>query len=433
MIKKLRNSKFSKDLTFSYFTKCVIVGFGFIQLFLLNRYFGIESYGQLAIIISTAGIFSALLTARSSEAIIRFFTREMLKNNLINAKFVLFIGFCIDLITALLMIGFTYLFSDFVAINLIKDVELNDDFFLYSFVTFFGFLRGTFLGYFQSKEMFFLINKITLFELIVKLIGLFLIVYLLPNNALKNVIWVFVIASISSLLFSIIAFYKSFKEEFRNTIFSFNKVILKEYFFFNTNTFISSSLKGVNNNIDTLLIAHFLSVQVVGLYQFIKKILSPMVIFSEPFPTLVYSKLVHFYERKEVDKFVKVIFKNTLIIFLFTLPYILIGYLFIENIFILMNVKLSPETPTLYVLMSVFIVVTNLLWWVRVFSNVVNPNYSLYMNIFATIFQLTITILATNLFGVNGLIISMILMYVLIGIFWIIKMWNYVRKTIYIY
>lgn len=123
--------------------------------FLINRYFGVETYEQLAIIMSTAGIFSALLNARSSEAITRFFTREMLHNNLQNAKFILFVGFCIDSITAFLMVWLTYLLSEFVAQTFMKDIKFSGEVFLYSFVIFFGFLRGIFFGYFQSKEMFF--------------------------------------------------------------------------------------------------------------------------------------------------------------------------------------------------------------------------------------------------------------------------------------
>lgn len=44
-----------------------------------------------------------------------------------------------------------------------------------------------------------------------------------------------------------------------------------------------------------------------------------------------------------------------------------------------------------------------MLWWVRIFSNTVNPNYSLYMNIF----QLTITVFMTYLFEIKGLLVSM--------------------------
>ena len=118
---------------------------------------------------------------------------------------------------------------------------------------------------------------------------------------------------------------------------------------------------------------------------------------------------------------------------MFSIFYILVGYVFIEEICALMNIELSSELYVLYGLLSVLILVTSMLWWTRVFSNVVDPNYSLYMNIFATIFQLTITVLATYLFSVNGLIVSMIVMNSIIGIYWLMKVRNYVRKTIYIY
>jgi O-antigen/teichoic acid export membrane protein len=422
LIKKLLNSKFRKDLSFSYIAQAITVSFGFIQLFLINRYFGVETYGQLAIIMSTAGIFSALLTARSSEAITRFFTREMLNNNLQNAKFILFVGFCIDIITAFLMIGFTYLLSEFVAQTFMKDIEFSSEVFLYSFVIFLGFLRGTIFGYFQSKEMFFLINTITIFESFVKIIALFLIIFVFSNSTLEYVIWTLIVASFLSFFYALIVFLKHYIQEFGTTHLFFNKVILKEYWSFNIKTFASSSLKAGNSNIDNLLIAYFLNAQTVGLYQIVKKILSPIGMVVGPFSMLVYPKLVHFFEKKEVDKFKNLIFKISSYIFFFAIFYILIGYVFIEEIFALMNIKITSELYALYRLLSVLVLVTSMLWWTRVFSNVVNPNYSLYMNIFATIFQLTITVLATYLFGVNGLITSMIVMNLIVGLYNYLKL-----------
>jgi O-antigen/teichoic acid export membrane protein len=422
MIKKILNSKFKKDLTFSYFTHCISLVFGFIQLFLVNRYFGIETYGQLAIIISTAGIFSALLTARSSEAITRFFTREILHNNLQNAKFILFIGFFMDLLTAFFMVGLTFLFSGFVALSFMKDIEFSDEVFLYSFVIFFGFLRGTFFGYFQSKELFFFINTITFIELLVKLLSLLLIIFLFPNSMLKNIIWTLIIASFSSLFFTVIIFLKSYIKEFQNTPLSFNKLIIKEYYFFNIRTFVSSSLKAGNNNIDTLLIAHFFNAQSVGFYQLIKKILSPIGMVAEPFSMLVYPKLIYFFENNDFLKFKNLIVEVSFYIFLFALAFIFIEYIFIEDILAFFSVKISTELYSLYCLQSFLIIATSMVWWVRVFSNVVNVNYSLYMNIFATVFQLSITVCLTYLFGIKGLIISMFVMTLIIGLYNYLKL-----------
>jgi O-antigen/teichoic acid export membrane protein len=314
-----------------------------------------------------------------------------------------------------------------------KNIKFSSEVFLYSFVIFFGFLRGTIFGYFQSKEMFFLINTITIFESFIKIVALILIVFVFSNSTLEDVIWTLIVASFLSFLYALIVFLKYYIQEFWTTHLFFNKVILKEYWSFNIKTFTSSSLKAGNNNIDNLLIAYFLNAQLVGFYQIIKKILSPIAIIVGPFSMLVYPKLVHFFEKKEADKFKNLIFKISSYIFLFSIFYILLGYVFIEEIFALMNIELSSELYFLYGLLSILMLATSMLWWARVFSNVVDPNYSLYMNIFATIFQLTITVLATYLFSVNGLIVSMIVMNSIIGIYWLMKVRNYVRKTIYIY
>lgn len=429
MIKKLLNSKFKKDLIFSYFTQGVTIGFGFLQLFLINRYFGVETYGQLAIVMSTAGIFSALLTARSSEAITRFFTREMINKNFQNAKFVLLIGFCIDIITAFLMLGLTYLFSDFIAKTFIKDISFSLDVFLYSFVVFFGFLRGTLLGYFQSKEMFFFINSVNVVESLIKATLLLIIIFVLQDSSLYEIIATLITASILSYIYVLIVFLKNYIKEFKNISTKYNKAILKEYWSFNIKTFTSSSLKAGNSNIDNLLIAYFINAHMVGIYQIIKKILSPIGNFTSPFSMLVYPKLVNYFETQQKEKFKEIIFRISFYIGLFCLAYCLIFFFAFEYIFEIMKVEFFESYNIVYLLFALFTFISSMLWWVRIFSNTVNPNYSLYMNIFATIFQLTITVFMTYLFEIKGLLVSMIIMNTIVGFYMITKI-NIYNSTI---
>ena len=66
---------------------------------------------------------------------------------------------------------------------------------------------------------------------------------------------------------------------------------------FNFKTFISSSLKAGNNNIDTLLIAYFINANMVGIYQIIKKILTPSSFIVKPFSMLLYPKLIKYFEK----------------------------------------------------------------------------------------------------------------------------------------
>ena len=432
MINKLLNSKFKKDLSFSYITQAITVSFGFIQLFLINKYFGVETYGQLAIIMSTAGIFSSLLTARSSEAVTRFFKREELNKNFEDAKFVLFIGFIIDFITAVLLVVLIYLLSSFIAITFLKDVNLSDELVFYSFITFFIFLRGSLMGYLQSKEMFVKINMITIVESFFKVCGLLIAIYLFSSNSLAVIIYVFLFASLISFSYTFFIFSKSFIKEYFATEIVFNRNILREYWHFNLKTFFSSSLKAGNQNIDNLIIGYFLNSEVVGIYQVLKKILSPIMIIATPFSMLVYPKLIHYFETSQKDKFKHIITKVSFYILLISISYIFISHIFLIDIFQLMDIEFTNIYNKYFSLVSMLYILTSQMWWVRAFSNTVNPNYSIYMNLFATIFQLTITILLSKYFGFIGMLISIIVMNIIILSFWFRKGYKYVYTYIHI-
>ncbi len=389
-------------------------------------------YGQLAIIMSTAGIFSALLTARSSEAVTRFFTREILNQNFENAKFILYIGFLIDFITALLLLFVTYFFSDFIASTFIKDVQNSSEVFLYSFVVFFGFLRGTLFGYFQSKEMFFQINFISLFESFIKILAFIFVIFVLKETSLRELIYIFMFTSVISYLYTLIVFLKKYTIQFQSINYIYNKVILKEYWSFNLKTFISSSLKAGNQNIDNLIIAYFLNAQLVGIYQVIKKILSPLLIIASPFSSLIYPKLIHYFETNQKERFRKIIVKTSLYILIISMIYGFVMNFCYEFLLDYMRVTYLPEYHLYYLLLLVLIILNSQMWWVRAFSNTVNPNYSIYMNIFATLFQLTFTVVLSKYFGLEGMLSSMIFMNLAILLFWFQKGYKYVYTYIHI-
>jgi len=428
MIKKLLNSKFKKDLSFSYLAQAITISFGFLQLFLINRYFGVATFGQLAIIMSTAGIFSSLLTARSSEAVTRFFKREELNKNYENAKFILFIGFSIDFITAILLVGLIYFASNFIAITFLKDINLQDEIIVYSFITFIAFLRGSMMGFLQSKEMFVKTNIITIIESISKIIVLLTFIFALHKVFLIDIIYSFLVASVLSFLYTVYIFLTTYLKEYKNVTYNFNKILLKEYWSFNLKTFLSSSLKAGNQNIDNLILGYFVDVQTVGIYQIMKKILSPIIVVSAPFSALVYPKLIHFFETNQKDRFKNVILKISSYILIIGVVYSFISYELLEYIFKFMNIKFQDNYLFNYLLLLILMLITSQMWWGRIFANVINVTYSIYQNIFATIYQLCITIITTYYYGFEGILISLILMNIIILINWYYWLKKYLKE-----
>jgi O-antigen/teichoic acid export membrane protein len=280
------------------------------------------------------------------------------------------------------------------------------------------------LGYLQSSNMFIQINIISMFEMILKNIILLFSIFILKEESLKSIIIVLIFASLCSYIFTVFIFAKSYIKQFKNIRSRVNFFILKEYWHFNFKTFISSSLKAGNNNIDTLLIAYFINANMVGIYQIIKKILTPSSFIVKPFSMLLYPKLIKYFENKDIKNLKNLIFRISMILFIVIISYIICIYLGIEIIFNIINVEFIVYYKYLYILLSLVTILVSMQWWGRIFSNTVNPNYSLYSNLFATLFQLTITILSTYLFELEGLVFSLITMNLFLFIYWVIKLRN---------
>jgi O-antigen/teichoic acid export membrane protein len=393
MIKKLLNSKFKKDLSFSYVTQAITVTFGFLQLFLINRYYGVEVFGQLAIIMSTAGIFSSLLTARSSEAVTRFFKREELNENFENAKFVLFIGFFIDLITALLLVLLIYLVSNFVAITFLKDIELQDEIIIYSFITFINFLRGSMTGYLQSKEMFYKMNIVTIIESFCKITFLMVAIFILNKHFLVNIIYVFLIASVVSFLYVAYIFIKSYAYEYKEVYFYFNKILFKEYWVFNLKTFTSSSLKIGATNIDNIILSYYSTTEIVGIYQTLKKLLSPLAFIVTPLTTLTLSKTVKLYEKKEFSDLHAMITRVTVILITISLIIVASLFLLLKPLLLFQNINYNDTNLVAFSLLSVLYILPIFIWWSRNFIIVHNPMIPIYSNILLSVNSIWIPLL----------------------------------------
>jgi O-antigen/teichoic acid export membrane protein len=406
MIKKILNSKFKKDLAFSYFTQATNIGVVFIQLFLINRYFGVDIYGLLAIIMLTAGISTSLLTSKNSEAVTRFFTRELVNNDLKSAKFILFIGFVIDLIMGLIFILLIYLLSDFIAKTFMKDVNYSFEVFLYSFVVFFKFLRETFVGYFQARELFFQMNTIIVFESFVKAISLIGIIFIMHKHNLSDIIYVFILASGLAFLYSFFIFINYYKSQFYKIALDFNKKLLKEYWSFNLKTFLSSTLKIGHDQVDVLILSYFTSSYVIGIYSIFKKILNVFFIIISQVAVVRFTKIIKFYESKKFSEMLKDIKSKTLFIFYAIIPLFIISLGLLKFIFVSMNIPFKTIYYTIYSILFIRVIVAALMWWWRPFIITHNVTAPIYMNTLNLIDTILFPIILFNIFtSVNPLLL----------------------------
>lgn len=419
MVKKLINTKFKKDILFSYFTQVIVIIFGFINIYIITNYAGIEKFGQLSILVSTVGFMSLLLTARSGEAIVKFYKREKINHNYQNAKAYLFYGVVLDIITAILLFGLTWALSSFIATSFLKDTTLADVVTTFAFINVFFFLRGTMSGYLQANEMFYIFNGLKIIDVSVLALVLYLTLTSVGSE-LINIVDSYIYTKIIIFTLTFIIFVIHYVKEFRGIKVQLKKEFLKEYLKFNIITFSSSSLKAGNQNFDSLVLSYFASPTIVGVYAIIKKFFMPIQVMVSPFSTITYPKLTKLWYEKKYKEFDNTIKKIVKLLFLGTILYFILLSLFSDLLISIFKLEYEDINILLYLMMGVFIF-TPLLWWTRSFSNIVNPNYSLYAGMYYTIFQIMLLPLAVSYGGIINLLVVLNLLVFGLFLYWFKK------------
>jgi len=420
-------SKLSKDLSLSYIAQAAVVMSGFFQVFLLTKHLGLEVYGQFAIIVSSGGLISSFMTARSSEAITRFFKREEMNENYRKAKSVLFYGMAIDLASAFLLILVFYFLSFLVAEHLLKSMALQAEFFLYSGVIFFLFLRGGFWGFFHSREMFGYTNVLIIVDSSVKAIVLFVLVLNYPGVGLHEVLVALVAASVVTFLFSLSLFVREYNEMYKYISIEFDPLIFRAYFKFNFQTFISGSLKSGNANLDTLILSYFTNTSMVAIYSVLKKISSPIMVMVTPLSMLFYPKFISYYDSGKKHLLYSAIYTVTFKVFIISIMYLSVSYYFLYDVLDLMNIDYSIEYSNYYLFVCFILLIKCITWWSRIFSNVIDPKISLYLNLFVVSFILTFVTYLSYQYHLYGLLIGFSLMQIVVLIVLVISLFRHVK------
>jgi O-antigen/teichoic acid export membrane protein len=206
--------------------------------------------------------------------------------------------------------------------------------------------------------------------------------------------------------------------------------LIKEYWNFNIKTFLSSSLKAGNQNVENLILGFFVNAEVVGVYQTLKKILSPIAIAVQPLSMLSYPKMIQLFELKKIDEIQSMVSNISLFVLAVVAIYGVFINISITYIFELMVLKYQPDYYNYLIIIFFTSAVSALLWWCRIFSNTVNPVYSLHMNLLATFYQLIFVSICADLYGLQGVLLALLLLQIILGSCWIYLGKRYVYKNI---
>ncbi len=419
------NSLIARLKNITLLSELLIFIINLATVYLITNYYSLEIYGVYILLITIASIFTDIIGVRSNELILYFvnkYKNDDCKNGIV------FIVFGTDLVVGTIISISIYFLSSQICFffhNQYLTVELVNNIALYAF---FIYLKGSFLGLLQVNKLYFQIAAIKILESLLKFISIIFLIYnlqnkmdfLFHNTLLLNIISMMVIGFfIVFILFNRNIF--DIKKAF-----VFNKINFKEFYSYVLNNFYSTILKSGNRQIDSILITKFASVYYLGMYDISKKLLSPISIITNTITITHNIKIIEFISQKQfiIKKFINN--TNNKIIFLFIFYTILI-VIFKSVINKTLNVNLDL---IFFVLVSISVMFSQLMWWTRPFSISHNIKLSIVFNFYSTFYSFTVLTFLSYLFGNFGLVIGLIFIRVIMLFLWNSEIDKYLKHVV---
>lgn len=402
-IVSLLKKKDSKDYLFLLSMKPITVSIGFIITFLLTTNFGAEGYGKYVIVLSFIAIVSSFFDLRSSEIIVRYFSKYKNDKKYDKAIGIFWYGIILSFIIGCLVALTVYLLANWTSQNL-YNTDLDSLFVVYAFSPLSAFLTPISFAFFQIYGV---VKFIAVYELIYSLLKLFVVYFF--GNSLESILIGFVIAG---FVLSLGVFYISLKY-IRKDIVDFSikniKLILnKDLFSFSFHSFFSLTIKGIGREIDKILISKFLSIETVGIYKLAQQITGVLNILSSPIGTIIYPKLVNLLNVGNIEGYKRLLIKIVFIMFIVTLIPAIFVYVLGDNLITYFWGVEFKDSITMIDIMLVGIILTNMFYSIvrPIFLSIGKPIYSVYSNIYQLFLYVIMFFLSFHFFQEHAPAIS---------------------------
>lgn len=408
---KIKSSNIIKNSIVIFSGQTVSSLISFFSSLMLLQLIGIYGNGVIAIVQSYSNIFNGLFNFQSYNAMIKFGAESLEKNDSEKFKFYMKQAFLQDLISAIVAIIFANIFLNNISAFMGWDKELKLYIQLYTMTILFNITGSVsaFLRLFDRFEVGVLINiKITIIR------SVFIILAYFFDLELTYIIIMEIILCIFG---NILLFYEGYiclKEKGYNDFLMIKIKFDKEFTMFNLYNNIVSTLDMPTGQLTNIFINKFLGMSEVGVYNILIKFGSLITRVASPITQSLLPELSKMIAKKNYTSAFRISYKIFIYILMpliFIIPFIILTYR--SWLYLFMPVTryniVSLILYTIYVFITSSVAPVHLLF---VCFNLVK--YNLPVVIICNSLYLISMYILTNLYGLIGIIISLIFQAILI-------------------
>ena len=407
--------RFRKDVLVGYIAQAVSLGCSFLFMVLLTRSAGLIIFGAMVLLTAISGVLTNLVSFRTNEAVVAFCKQAETRGEPGRARLALTAGVTLDLAVGGVLFALMWWFAEPLSEHALSMPEARDEVRLYGLVMACMVIRGTAIGMWQSEGRFLAVGLATMFDQAGKLAVLAVYASSQAVTLRQAVVAVLVPCAAMSAVCCVVLLGRLF----RMRAASFASLSqLREFLGFSANTFVSSTLKAGNQQIDTLVLGLAAGPATVGLYGVFRQFLSPLAFLSTPFTAISYPRFVQAISLRKpaavsdaIRGIDRRLTKAYMALAVVLVP-VLIAYLHWVNIAVL------PSAWVAFALMMITAFTSGRLWWARPFSNSTSPSLSLKANLAASIALLALLWPAAHWLGLVGVAATMATVTAALSIWW---------------
>lgn len=389
-----------KNLLLSYIAQAIQAIGTYALMTMLVTTGNAALFGQYLLLKAVSGVLVAFLTFRTSESIVKFSSSI----DGVGAIWqTLGLGFFLDLVLALLLLLLAYALFPFISdfFEGLRGIGIKDYHIYIQGVAFFV-MTSSFSGVFQAIGEYYLVNCIKITQSLGLVLGVFVS---LEGITLYDLFNAFRISSLAALLVCIIIFLS--KISYITAINTKNEFSISSYWRFMSSTFLSSLFKGINQNVDILIIARFASSETVAIYGIVKQFLLPASMFVQPLSVLRFKDWVSLSTKSSFDVFrghvvedISSISKQVSYLSFMLLAALLVFWVCFSGF-----PGLQLGWFLLFATLDLF--VKNQMWWVRPYGNTTSPHMVAFVSGYSTLFSVLLFFLpeSTSIGLIAGIIL----------------------------
>ena len=369
---------------------------------MIVRFLGATNYGLITLVVVYVTIINQLIDFRIKEAVVKYLSEFLIKNDRERIWASLKLFYLIDFITGVIAFLLAFLTAGLIATFIIHDAQAASLVQLFAFMLLVSTLNGTCSGVLTVFEKFTALSIYTITVAIIRFI--FVAIILLLGYGVRGVLTGYIVASVFSsaviLAFCINIIKKSVWFPGIAGKIALIKPRSREIAMFLINTNFNESLALVTKNIDILILGYFRAPGEVGFYRLAKNFVEILSLLSSSVYTAIYPQFSKLWADNKISEFKDLIKRITMFMGILALPIagaMFLGAPWIINIFI--GAGFLPVVFAVRVMVWGFITAVVFLWVRPVFLSMGKPGILTIVNTINAVIMVILSLIFVPKFG----------------------------------